>query len=196
MSWSIAPTAIGLSTHYDELGLTPSSSGFVVTGWQAGRSELAVHRSTQVSRMESAQNNRTTVKVRRGRRRSSRARSNRLTFKQLALIGTAVLGLVGLGLCVGPFVGILPQDIGLPWMGFLLVILATVVLGNQARLQLMQRKVWWRASGCPSCGSEALKRRRRTRLDRLIGRLGIPLRRYICAQCGWQGLRIDESHLF
>jgi DNA-directed RNA polymerase subunit RPC12/RpoP len=52
------------------------------------------------------------------------------------------------------------------------------------------------ATACPHCGSPALKRARRTTLDRLWGALGIPVRRYICAVCKWQGPRIDQTRLW
>ncbi|MCA9982373.1 MAG: hypothetical protein KDD89_16120 [Anaerolineales bacterium] len=51
------------------------------------------------------------------------------------------------------------------------------------------------ATACPRCGEPSLKRARRTTLDKLWGALGIPVRRYICAECKWQGPRIDQTRL-
>lgn len=55
---------------------------------------------------------------------------------------------------------------------------------------------FWR-SHCPNCGKsgDSLHRSRRNRLDHFIGRLGFPVRRYICQDCHWTGLRIDETRI-
>lgn len=53
----------------------------------------------------------------------------------------------------------------------------------------------WHNDACPSCQSAQLKRKRRRYGDRLLGRLGIPVRRYICADCHWQGRLIDKRRV-
>lgn len=39
---------------------------------------------------------------------------------------------------------------------------------------------------CPSCGSSYLERVQRRIIDRVIG-IAIPLKRYHCGSCGWEG---------
>jgi predicted RNA-binding Zn-ribbon protein involved in translation (DUF1610 family) len=48
---------------------------------------------------------------------------------------------------------------------------------------------------CPHCQQATLKRTHRSRADRFISHLGFPTRRYMCSNCSWEGLRIDESKL-
>jgi hypothetical protein len=54
---------------------------------------------------------------------------------------------------------------------------------------------FWRRNGCPRCGRDDLRRTSRIWRDKLLNRLGIPIRRYICADCRWEGARIDEAHI-
>jgi hypothetical protein len=51
------------------------------------------------------------------------------------------------------------------------------------------------ATACPNCGSTSLKRNRRNIFDKLANVGGIPVRRYICTECKWQGARIDHTRL-
>lgn len=74
--------------------------------------------------------------------------------------------------------------------------LVTAVLLGAIRLRwrINHRQKWW-ARGCPECGGNNLSRIHRTWYDRLLGLIGIPLRRYVCRDCHWRGPRIDESHV-
>ncbi len=63
------------------------------------------------------------------------------------------------------------------------------------RQNILHNARLWRRSGCPRCGRDDLRRTRRNWRDHLINRLGIPVRRYICADCHWEGARIDEGHI-
>ncbi len=75
------------------------------------------------------------------------------------------------------------------------VLVVTILLGSlRLRWRINQHKSWW-AKSCPQCGSTHLNRIHRTPFDRLLGRVGIPVRRYICRECHWQGRRIDERHV-
>ena len=58
------------------------------------------------------------------------------------------------------------------------------------RWRINRYEGWWNTH-CPDCQSKELKRTRRRPFDRLLGRLGIPVRRYICADCQWEGRRVD-----
>jgi hypothetical protein len=51
------------------------------------------------------------------------------------------------------------------------------------------------ATACPNCGSTYLKRTRRNIFDKLANIGGIPVRRYVCTECKWQGARIDHTRL-
>lgn len=52
------------------------------------------------------------------------------------------------------------------------------------------------ATACPNCGESCLKRTRRHRVDHLINRVGVPVRRYVCPDCNWHGQRIDHTQLY
>lgn len=80
------------------------------------------------------------------------------------------------------------------------VVVAVLLLGFilLASLRLRWRINHWQklwGKSCPQCGSEHLSRIHRTLPDRLLGRVGIPVRRYMCRQCRWQGVRIDEMRI-
>lgn len=111
----------------------------------------------------------------------------------LGIAGAGWLLLTGLSIEVGSVVaesgglwgGAEAISIGFP--GFVLGLL----LGAwRLRWRINRYERWWNAC-CPSCASNELKRKRRRPFDRLLGRLGIPVRRYICASCQWEGRRID-----
>lgn len=76
------------------------------------------------------------------------------------------------------------------------VILAGTVLVGAMRLRqrINARRAWW-ARHCPNCGSSQLSRIHRNWIDRLVSRLGIPIRRFVCRDCHWRGARIDESRI-
>lgn len=78
--------------------------------------------------------------------------------------------------------------------GIFLLLTFTLGLIYTRKLLLSNQRLWRRA-GCPHCGRDDLRRTSRLWYDRVLNRLGLPVRRYICADCHWQGTRIDESHL-
>ena len=74
------------------------------------------------------------------------------------------------------------------------VILMGVVFAAawRVRWRVMRSERFW-SSHCPQCDSTELHRIRRRFPDRLLGKLGFPVRRYRCSGCGWQGLRIYKK---
>jgi hypothetical protein len=76
-----------------------------------------------------------------------------------------------------------------------LLLMITFTAGLTALPGRLARRVNWWKSQCPSCSQPALKRIRRTRLDRLAAVSGVPFRRYLCDNCQWTGLRIDNDRL-
>lgn len=49
---------------------------------------------------------------------------------------------------------------------------------------------------CPNCEGNKLKRLERTRFQRTVGKVFfLPIRRYICSDCGWKGSRVDYTRL-
>lgn len=64
----------------------------------------------------------------------------------------------------------------------------------QWRRSVIYNQALW-SQHCPQCGESDLRRVRRTGRDRLIGKLGFPVRRYYCPGCRWHGLRINESKI-
>jgi len=80
---------------------------------------------------------------------------------------------------------------------FLGAILLMVALGTGLVAlpgRVIRRVAWWKTQ-CPRCSQTTLKRIRRTRRDRLTEVSGIPFRRYLCDNCQWSGLRIDNDKL-
>jgi hypothetical protein len=76
------------------------------------------------------------------------------------------------------------------------ILLLPVGAGAILRLRwhvVRNRRLW--LSDCPRCGSKDLRRSPRLPRDRLLNRLRIPVRRYICADCYWKGSRIDSTRL-
>ena len=76
------------------------------------------------------------------------------------------------------------------------VFLATALIGGALRLRwrVLHRSAWWNTA-CPRCSKNDLRRMQRYSRDRLLGRLGVPVRRYICADCHWRGARIDRTRI-
>ncbi|MCB8982106.1 MAG: hypothetical protein H6657_32295 [Ardenticatenaceae bacterium] len=90
----------------------------------------------------------------------------------------------------------------LGWLGFehgaqivaALALVGVFVLAVQViNLWFVKRPDWQSSAGCPTCQGE-LRRVNRTTTDYLLGLVGIPVRRYKCRQCGWQGRRIHRHH--
>ncbi len=73
--------------------------------------------------------------------------------------------------------------------------LATAVWGFSLLRDNLNNRTSLHAKACPRCASTHLKRLRRTKLNRFLCLWGIPSYRYICADCKWQGSRIDHTRL-
>ena len=76
------------------------------------------------------------------------------------------------------------QRIGLGLIGLGVI---TAVL--QVWLAIRYRPEWQERAGCPECGSYQLRRVRRHSGDVLLNMIGFPVRRLVCKECGWHGLR-------
>ena len=134
----------------------------------------------------------------RRRKRSSRGTRKTLApwlakyWQDLIVAAGAVASLLTM---TGPVVGWLPAGVGLEWIGLIFLALSLAFATLRLRHHLVHNQTWWRRKGCPECGERSLKRQRRTSLDHLVGKLGIPRRRYMCAACKWRGALIDDSRL-
>jgi hypothetical protein len=60
--------------------------------------------------------------------------------------------------------------------------------------RILHVKRWWDRE-CPRCHTHTpnLKRIHRTRFARWLNSFAVPARSYICGNCHWQGVRIDET---
>jgi len=75
---------------------------------------------------------------------------------------------------------------------FVLAAALTVIRGRQFAIE---RQAWW-SNQCPNCKSQfTLRRIRRTKGDKAIALLQIPIRRYACNNCEWRGRRVDEDNI-
>lgn len=83
---------------------------------------------------------------------------------------------------------------GLPTIGAGLLLLTMLPGVLRLRWRINHHSPFW-AKNCPKCRSANLSRIHRIRLDRLLNYVGIPVRRYICRDCHWQGARIDERRV-
>ena len=86
-------------------------------------------------------------------------------------------------------------DSGAIILGVPALILSMVAWAWRLRWRINHYQPWWN-DACPKCESSQLKRKRRHQIDHWIGRVGIPIRRYICANCSWQGRLVDETRVF
>lgn len=154
--------------------------------------------------------NRGSWRRRKRRRKRKESRSGRawawlrangidLFLSLAALIGTALLFNFlrvweGPGRFEGNLGNWLVYEGGAPQTGGVILVLA--VLGGALRLRwrVLHHEQWW-ARVCPNCDQNALKRIHRRRLDRLWEVVRIPVRRYICGDCHWRGVRIDDRRL-
>ncbi|WP_420640869.1 choice-of-anchor X domain-containing protein [Candidatus Leptofilum sp.] len=91
----------------------------------------------------------------------------------------------------------------LSWLGFgwgarIIAAVTTVgalVLGFQiAYSRTVLRPQWQLSAGCPNCEQHNLRRIGRETADYLLDTVGIPVRRYECLNCGWEGRRIYRHH--
>lgn len=79
-------------------------------------------------------------------------------------------------------------------LGAIIFLVALAAAGYRVRWRINHMTSLWMRR-CPACGGEDLRRARRIRRDRLLGSLGIPVRRYVCPECRWVGARIDQHHI-
>lgn len=79
-------------------------------------------------------------------------------------------------------------------IAFGLLLLFVVGAFQRAGWRIRHSPSMWKTR-CPQCGAKELRRTRRLWHHHLLGRLGLPVRRYICAECHWRGGRIDQSRL-
>ena len=145
------------------------------------------------------------------RRRSSRRRRMKKIDAWLSRNGLDLFGicffLLALVLLLVPFHTLLSEnqlesrlvkwlvfEQGTPSLGGAFLVVAVLVGVVRVRMRINGRQQWW-ARQCPTCQGTHLSRIHRTWPDRLLGKTGIPVRRYVCRDCGWRGLRIDESRI-
>ncbi len=92
----------------------------------------------------------------------------------------------------------------LSWLGFgwgaklfaAVSLLGSLVLGAQIGYsRVIMRPDWQYSAGCPDCQQHDLQRINRETADYLLDLIGVPVRRYKCKQCGWEGRRIYRRHL-
>ena len=91
---------------------------------------------------------------------------------------------------------------GLSWLGFgwgtgliaAVAIVGSLILGAQiayTRVVLHPERQY--RAGCPNCQQHNLQRISRESKDYLLETIGIPVRRYKCRSCGWEGRRIQRN---
>lgn len=108
-------------------------------------------------------------------------------------LGSGLLLWRGLSVAPGTVSGgpsSLLAETGAIMIGFPTFAVALLLCAWRVRWRINQYEPWWNTH-CPACQSDQLKRSRRRPFDRLISKLGIPVRRYVCADCHWEGRRID-----
>lgn len=91
----------------------------------------------------------------------------------------------------------------LSWLGFgwgsriiaIASLLGFLLLGAQVGYRrIVLRPDWQYSAGCANCQQQDLQRIGRETSDYLLDLLGVPVRRYKCNQCGWEGRRIYSHH--
>ncbi|MDX1688238.1 MAG: hypothetical protein R3248_09670 [Candidatus Promineifilaceae bacterium] len=148
------------------------------------------------------------VRVKKKRRRQRRPWRERAIFRYGPDLLILLLLLLAIGLLFLPF-GTRAGEAGGSWqqilepllvnrvnvvLGGLLLLVALIAGAFRLRWRINQTTSLWMRR-CPACGNDDLRRARRIRRDRLLGHLGIPVRRYICPECRWVGARIDQHRL-
>lgn len=143
------------------------------------------------------------------RERVRRRRRRRPSFLQrwwveLALLLLAVMGLSLILFSLPLFAmpaegsengGFLPAwQRMLPFAGVMFLFVSLIGGALRLRYRVNYHEEWW-IGPCPQCQKGELKRKRRRYGDRLLGRLGMPVRRYACEECQWEGARIDQSRV-
>ena len=130
----------------------------------------------------------------------------------LLLVGIIVLCAAGLLLLLAvPLLAVVQSVLGIrlpgtsdvvQWLagGYkgLGLVVALAVTGSISYLYLRHRLLHniflYSEVGCPQCKEQELIRVRREKRDRLIEHFGIPVRRYVCRNCSWSGLRIGSAY--
>lgn len=80
-------------------------------------------------------------------------------------------------------------------LGIIFSVISIILLFLIVRGIMANSRRYW-SIVCPNCEGNQLKRLARTRNQRIIGKLFfLPVRRYICAGCGWKGSRVDYTRL-
>ncbi len=148
------------------------------------------------------------VRVKKKRRRQRRSWRETAIFRYGPDLLILLLLLLAIGLILLPF-GAGASEAGGSWqqslepllvnrvnvvLGGLLLLIALVAGGFRLRWRINHTTSLWMRR-CPACGNDDLRRARRIGRDRLLGLLGIPVRRYICPECRWAGARIDQHRL-
>lgn len=82
----------------------------------------------------------------------------------------------------------------LPYIGAMLLSGSLIGGASRLRYRINYHEAWW-LGPCPRCDKGDLYRAHRRKRDRLLGMLGIPVRRYVCSECHWVGTRIDQSRI-
>lgn len=148
----------------------------------------------------------TFVRRRRSHRRSSRRYLNWLKQNgvDLILTGTLLLGVlllfnplqgvVALSKVQSPLVDWFVYHQGTVHLGGLILVTAVLLGLLRLRHRVIYHQRWW-ARQCPHCQGTHLSRVHRTWFERLMSVVGVPMRRYICKDCRWQGPRIDETRI-
>jgi len=80
----------------------------------------------------------------------------------------------------------------------LILVVTLAVVGSGSYLFLRHRLLHniflYSEVGCPQCKEQDLIRVRREKKDRFIEHFGVPVRRYVCRNCSWGGLRIGGPY--
>ncbi|MFN2134679.1 MAG: hypothetical protein ACK2UK_01910 [Candidatus Promineifilaceae bacterium] len=81
----------------------------------------------------------------------------------------------------------------------IVLVLATIAAASflLLRMQILNNRALYVSEGCPQCSEHDLIRVRRQKSDRVLARFGFPVRRYVCRNCSWDGLRfgLPAPHL-
>jgi hypothetical protein len=75
-------------------------------------------------------------------------------------------------------------------VGKVLMSMGVVTAVMQAWWWVVHHPAWQLKTGCSACGSYQLRRIPRQNSDLLLNLVGLPVRRFVCKQCGWHGRRV------
>ena len=74
-------------------------------------------------------------------------------------------------------------------------LLGVFILGAQIGYRrIVLRPEWQESEGCPECHQHNLRRTNRHNSDYLLNMVGVPVRRYKCDDCDWEGRRMYRHH--